>query len=403
MTRARTVVRNTLWSSLDLIVDFLLPVVTSVLVARVMGPVKLGAYVYIMWISTMAATLGTLGMPMAALKHMTDYAGKRQPEVVVAVLRTSLLFQGLVAAIIVGVAQCWVWFSLPPEDRAYAAVAVLAVFPSALMGIATAANSAMEELRANAIPSMVGGLTQALVVIATLVMGWGLVGLAASHLASRLADTGLRFSLMKRRLPGYLLAIASPDGSVSRPPSLPPGLVGEMARFCAQQTVLLLLTLIVWNRSEVYFLKRFCEIRQVAFYSVAFGIGLLPARLAGPFTHAAKASLFAEQGRSTEGGRRFAQVYSRYTALVVLPAAVGLAVVSGNRAQSPLASLSGGPFMSNALLPLLEVGGGVISGVGAIIIMVSLISSTSSFPLLGIGAVIGGIVLFGVGRTLRAR
>jgi hypothetical protein len=59
--------------------------------------------------------------------------------------------------------------------------------------------------------------------------------------------------------------------------------------------------------------------------------------------------------------------------------------------------------MSNALLPLLEVGGGIVSGIGAITIMISLISSTGSFPLLGIGFVVGGIAVFATGRTLRSR
>jgi O-antigen/teichoic acid export membrane protein len=260
---------------------------------------------------------------------MADYAGKRQPQVVLAILRTTVVIQLVVTAIIVGGAEVWVWSLLPAEDRVFASIAVLTIFPTALMGLATSMNSTMEKLAANAIPSLAGGLTLALAVVATLVMDWGLVGLASAQLAGRVVDTGLRFVLVKRRLPSYLSTIGSTEDPPRTSAVLPPGLVRQLAGFCAEQTVLLILTVIVWNRSEMFFLKRFCDIRQVAFYSVAFGFGLLPAQLVGPFTNAAKASLFVEQGRGLEGGRHFTEQYWRYTALVVLPASFGLAALSG--------------------------------------------------------------------------
>jgi len=53
---------------------------------------------------------------------------------------------------------------------------------------------------------------------------------------------------------------------------LPPGLALKLTKFCGESTILALLAMVVWNRSEMIFLKRFCDIRQVAFYSVAFGL-----------------------------------------------------------------------------------------------------------------------------------
>jgi O-antigen/teichoic acid export membrane protein len=329
MSLARTVARNTLWSGLDLIVDLLLPPITAILVARAMGPAKLGAFAYILWISTIAATLGNLGIPMAARKYMVDYAGQRRPDVVLAILRVGLVFQAAIAAVVTGAGLCWVWVFLPPEDRIFATLAILAILPSAMMGVATAVNSTMEQLGPNVIASVVGGLINTAGILATLALDWDLVGLAASLLAGRSADTGLRWLLTLRRLPKYLSSLGPSEGWTPKRSPLPPGLSRELSRFCAQSTVLLLLALIVWNRSEMIFLKWFCGLHEVAYYSVAFGLALVPSQIAGPFAKAADTSLFAERGRNVDRGRHVAELYWRYMAMIVLPACFGLAAVSG--------------------------------------------------------------------------
>jgi O-antigen/teichoic acid export membrane protein len=329
MTEKRTVFRNTLWGGLDMVVELLLPTITSVAVARVMGPTKLGAFAYIMWISLIASTLGTLGMPMAAMKYMADFAGQRRADVVYAIYRTGVRVQLVVGTVLVCAGLVWVWLSLPRDQQVFASLAILSVFPAVVTGMASAMNSTLEDLGGNVVPSIAGALTLAVATILTLVFDLDLVGLAASHLLSRVVDGALRFGLLSRRLPAYLQSLGSFDRTKSDRKLLPPALVRDVVRFCAQQSVLLLLALIVRNRSEMFFLKRFCALREVAFYSVAFGFAQLPAQMAAPFSAAAISSLFVSRGRSDEEGRRFVQVYWRYMALIVFPASLGLAAISG--------------------------------------------------------------------------
>jgi hypothetical protein len=160
-------------------------------------------------------------------------------------------------------------------------------------------------------------------------MGWSLVGLAGAQLASKTCDCTVRWVLTKRRLPSYLRVMGPQDHPSREALRLPPGLAREIAKFWRESTVLVLLAIVVWNRSEMIFLKRFCDIRQVAFYSVAFGLSLFPAGLVGPFSRAAAVSVFAEQGRSAKAGRQVANLYWRYLVLLLLPACLGLAVLSG--------------------------------------------------------------------------
>ena len=94
-SKVRTVFRNTAWTSVDLVVDRLSPMVTSVLVARVMGPTRLGAYAYVLWVAGMAVALGTLGIPTAVSRYVPDYLARRRPELAWAVVREAFRLQVL--------------------------------------------------------------------------------------------------------------------------------------------------------------------------------------------------------------------------------------------------------------------------------------------------------------------
>lgn len=328
-SKVRTVLRNTAWTSVDLAFDMLSPMVTSVLVARVMGPTRLGAYAYVLWVAGMAVALGTLGIPTAVSRYVPDYLARRRPELAWAVVREAFRLQVLTMGGVVVAGLLLVFGAASADARVYASLAVLSIFPAGLLGIATAVNSSFEDVRSNVVPSVSGILTNVSGVVASLVFGWGLVGLAGALLAGRCVDAGLRFGLMSRNLPGHLARRDFSLVEIRRDEALPPALRSELLAFCGQSTTLLLLQLVVWNRSEMFFLKRFCDLREIAFFSLAFAFGLVPQHLAGPFVKAATTTLFAEQGRGAEWMRRFAESMWRYSSLLVWPAAVGLAAVGG--------------------------------------------------------------------------
>jgi|GEM_PF-5470053 O-antigen/teichoic acid export membrane protein len=329
MSLVRTVARNSLWSGFDLLVDTVLPPIVSIIVARAMGPAKLGVFSYVTWIATVAANLGGGGMSAAARKYMADYAGQNRPDVFRAILRVGLLFQAIVSLLLVGAGLYWVFSALPSDERGFATLAIITILPAGLMPMATSVNNAVEELRPNVIASVAAGLVHAAGMGATLVMGWDLAGLAGAQLASKTCDCVVRWILTKRRLPHYLQAMGASADSLQGAVRLPPGLAREIAKFLGQATVLVLLAIVVWNRSEMIFLKRYCDIRQIGFYSVAFSLSLIPPQIVGPFSRAAGVSVFAEQGRSAKAGRHVTYLYWRYLVLLVLPVCLGLAALSG--------------------------------------------------------------------------
>jgi hypothetical protein len=153
-------------------------------------------------------------MASAARKYMADYAGQSRPDVFRAILRVGLASPGHRLPSAGRRWALWVFSSLPSDERGFATLAMVSILPGGLMFMATAVNNAVEELRPNVIASVAGGLIHAAGMCATLVMGWGLVGLAGAQLASKTCDCAVRWMLTKRRLPSYLRAMgASTDSS----------------------------------------------------------------------------------------------------------------------------------------------------------------------------------------------
>jgi O-antigen/teichoic acid export membrane protein len=82
----------------------------------------------------------------------------------------------------------------------------------------------------------------------------------------------------------------------------------------------MLLTLIVWDRSELFLLKHLTpDIRQIAFYSVAFSLAERLLIFPSIFASASGASIYAQYGRDRTRLPAMTAASARYIALISLP------------------------------------------------------------------------------------
>jgi O-antigen/teichoic acid export membrane protein len=415
MSLARTVARNSLWSGLDMLVDLVFPPLASILVARAMGPAKLGSYTYVSWVAMTVIALGASGLAAAARKFMADRAGRRQPDVVRALLRSCLRVQLAILVVLTLACLFWALWVVPEDERLFACLSVLGVLPNGAMYLATAVNNTFQEVRPNVVASVCAAMLHAVGMVLVVVMGWELVGLAAALLASRLCDCLLRWKLTAKRLPEYLSRLGPDPTPAGAVPKLPPGFAREVAVFVVEATILTLLTMVVWNRSEIFFLKRYSDIEQVAYFSVAFGLSLMPGQAVSPFSRAASVSVYAETGRDAESGIHVARVYWRYVVLLIMPACLGLAALSGPLLRllygvryldaAPVlmlgASLSMFGSLADPATSLVTAAGGqrrlVIGGVCAAIATLTL-----DYVLVRSYAALGGALANGLGQAISA-
>ena len=333
---ARVIARNSVLAALDTIVGLLSALVGSVAVARLLGPAKLGYYNYVLFISNITNRLASFGVPLATRKYLAEYLGRGDFFAARTIWRWTLRFQSLMALIVVASGFAIVAWQVPEGHRLYAALAVLSLAPAMQMAMYSAANTAIEDFPSNVKSSLVSTTVGLAGVVLSLLMGWDLPGLAAALLLERTTDFVLRRHYSLRRSRHWLrdASLTAASDQLARLSGLKPAL----RRFCLQASLLQSLNIVVWDRSEMLFLKHFSDIRQVAFYSLAFNITQRLLLLPQAFVSAVSASVMVRIGREAQSAAALTLTAFRLMAFLALPVTFGVAALS-----DPLVRMLYGP------------------------------------------------------------
>jgi len=132
MSLVRTVARNSLWSGFDLIVDTVLPPIITIIVARAMGPAKLGAFSYVIWMSTVVASLGCGGIMGGGAQVHGRLRGQKPSRRLSGHPPLRLASQAIVSLLLVGAGLVWVFLALAPDERGFATLAMVSILPAGL-------------------------------------------------------------------------------------------------------------------------------------------------------------------------------------------------------------------------------------------------------------------------------
>ncbi len=308
MTNTKTIARNTGWSGLENGIGFFLGLFTPIMIARTLGPAKMGYLIYVSWIAMLVGSLGGFGIPATTRKYMAEFVGKGDRGTARFIYHRTLLLQaGLATLVTVGL-LCWV-LKDAGDYKLAAALIVLSIWPSMVNSISAQANTAAEDLAANMPGSVISIIVYFIGIVATVLLHWGVVGVGAAMLSMRSVDFLVRFfPVMKRSLAWETTHVH------------PPGLRKRMMLFAFQAVASTLVALIVWDRSEVVLLKRLCpDIRQVAYYSIAFSMAERLLLGASTFGSAVSATIFAQYGRDKSKLPSLVASAVRYLALTSIP------------------------------------------------------------------------------------
>ena len=306
----KTILRNTLWFALENLVSFGASLISSILIARALGPTRMGYVVYVLWIVNICGSLGGIGIPATTRKYMAEFLGSGRRDAARHVYRTTLLAQLCTATVATAGALVWVLHDVQPGYRLASILLILSIWPSMVNSISAFANIATEDLSANLPGSLASTVVFFALTLLTIVLHWGVVGVAVSMLGMRLVDFLVRFVPTFLRIQRW-----KPDRT-----EIPADLRQRMRSFALQSLTGMLLTLIVWDRSEVLLLKHFSsDIRQIAFYSVAFSLAERLLVFPTVFASATGASMFAQFGRDRTRLPALTAASARYLGLTSIP------------------------------------------------------------------------------------
>jgi len=319
MNNTKTIARNSGWYGIEQAVGIISGLVTSILIARTLGPEKNAPLVYVSYIANVASSLGSLGIPATTSKYMSEFMGMGDRGTARYIyFRTLMLQVCLASAATVGVLT-WVLEKSTPDYRLASILIVLSIWPSMVNSISSMANMATENVATNLPASIVSTLVYAFAIGASVVMHWGVVGIGAALFLMRAVDLLVRFFPTLKRVLSWETTHVQPAGLRNR-----------MISFAWQSVTTMLMSLIVWERSEVLLLEKFCpDINQISYYSAAFSMAdrLLMGSII--FGSATATTMFVQYGRDKLRLPLITASTFRYLALMAIPLhfiAVSLAV-----------------------------------------------------------------------------
>jgi O-antigen/teichoic acid export membrane protein len=321
MRHAKTIARNTLWSLGDSMLGMASSFGCSIAVARVMGPEQLGYYNVVTWMANMAGWIAAFGIPAATRTYAAEAIGRGDHGMARAIVEITFRIQLYLALAAVAVGLVVVMVAVPPVHRTFAILAVVSILPFLMYTIPTAGITATEDLAPNVRASLISTLVIAGGTALALICGWGLAGLTAAMLASRTVDFLLRQLFYRRIYAAFPVPAAHQK--------LPPEMKKRIIDFCKQATFMTVLEIVVWERSEMFFLQRFSTMAEVSFFSQPFNwvsqwLLLLPRIVSA----AAGASIAVQQGRDPAQTTGLAIGSTRVLALISFPAAFGLSALA---------------------------------------------------------------------------
>ena len=356
-TTGASVLAGGVWMSLSLILPQLYTLVISVVAARVLGPSGMGEQSFIAFAAISVRSLLSLGMSAALMRYTGESVGADRRSLVRGLLRW-----GWKAEAVAGALGAGALLVLAPDGElhrawvlaaGWCALGVLHTVPaSALMGL--------QRWRASSLISLTTGLGSTVATVAVLAAGLGITGMFAVELAATAVNLAATTVVARRGLAG---------AETTRPSR---ALLREILRYAGAMTVVQVLSIVVWQRSEFFFLERYSTSVELAIYSVAFSAATaaaqLPHAISGVLAPAIATLLGAGQLDRIRTG------FSRAVRLLLL---VSLVLAVGIFAVGPAAlrivygeSYSGtGPVVrimmfTFVLLPLTTLSSSLLTGLG---------------------------------------
>jgi O-antigen/teichoic acid export membrane protein len=314
----RNIAANSLWYAVETGLSVVAALVSSIILARVIGPTKMGYYSYVTWLMGMTTLLGSVGLPLTARKFMGECLAREQLGQARAVFFRSVYLQARSALLLTIGGMILAWFYGDAGYRAMTLLLAASVFPRMVALLPTQANMALENSRANVPGALANAVLTLLVAFGCMKHGWGLNAVAAGVLIAYIAELTLK------SIPVARWAQKMPEAPLDAT------LRSRMTGFSRKGTVLMLLQVVVWGRSDIFFLRLLQhDIRQITFFSLAFTLSERLLLFSQTLSHGLGVNQFAQFARDPQRQYRMLAASARYMLLLSVPPLLGTAALAG--------------------------------------------------------------------------
>ncbi len=347
MEIAERVAKNTFYNLTAFLCGNLFTFLASVLVARHLGPTLMGEYSFLIWLLSLLHFCATLGLPSTMTRFLAEALGRGEVGEVRALFdfllrRLILLASGIGAAVLalsLFIAHYPLNLYLILITATFLPLTVVSFFSSTLIGL--------QRFDVLAKLTFLNAPLRFLLILIVLMgdgtIGWLLLAFFVANLFHLVSlSMAARRELGRARIPLGRM-------------KLPADLTKRMGSYSLGISLVLSIDVIVWQRSEVFFLKQFSPAPEIAFYALAFGLAAMVIQIPYQFTRLLM-PLFTEtlSRRGLEELRPLYRQAIKYQALLSFPLGLGVAAVA-----PPLLAFIYGKAYGPMILPfqVMAVGG----------------------------------------------
>jgi O-antigen/teichoic acid export membrane protein len=332
--------RNTLWYGLITIVGLTSGLAMSIVLARGLGPALMGDFSFLVWTFRTLEAVAGLGFGLALVRYSADALARNEAGVARGLISVLMRWQLASVVIVAGAAIALTIPLASPELRWPLIIGAIGLIPMCIEGLFMRATYGAQRYDLTAQVSAIKTTLLLAISIAAVMMGVGLTGI----ILGQALGTVLSCMLQARRALSLYPRQAQPVTPVLRE---------ELGRYLLSLSIVRVLETLVWERSEIFFLKLWVLPQEIAFYSLAIGLASRAMIVPAIFVGALLPALAALHGARDDD--EFGRVYRsalRSVALVGAP----LAAVSAGLAPTLVGVLYGDAYGPVAFLYRLVVG-----------------------------------------------
>jgi len=295
--------------------------VLSIVIARLLGPERMGVYSYCTWLLGFASVFCFLGIPNTNTRYISELNATGQADRIGRLFYTLLLFEIGVFLIVSGIVAAAAYFFYKPDIRVYIILVAANLLPNTVFAMYASTFKGLLRFDAIAITSLIITPVYVAAVIIGLSLGMGIGGLLILPLILAPAQLVVFHIFLMRTLPKG----GSPAGG-----GIDRALKGRIVTFWYKFLAISLIEIVVFEKSEVFFLNIYADFSAVAFYTIAFSLSSKIMRLIPYSLTNIMLPVFTEKHSvgDTEG-KNTIYVYSlKYLSIIIGPIFVGGVFIS---------------------------------------------------------------------------
>ncbi len=265
-TRSRAL-RNFGFSGACKIVTAVSSLAVSVITARSLGASDMGTFSFVLWVAGAVAALSSLGLPDAVAKYVAEQKGAGNHALAAKIARKILRYQ-ILAAGIASLVGAGVWSIFATHHLILVFLALATVIPAALQQMLLALMEGAQNFHLQLMSTFGGAVFQVGIVAVVAIRHGSILGFLLANLLSSVVFAAFTLFLCRPILNSHFDAGRNTEY---------PEISKRIFAFSISIYALSLLSMIVFDKSEMFVLRIFQSPAELAYYSIAFG---LTARLA---------------------------------------------------------------------------------------------------------------------------